>query len=65
MGLLSALLGGLGSLISSGGGGNSSGKAARKQYRQDTGRYGKKGQYRKERNGDRVGRNSSGKYTRK
>ena len=36
-----------------------------KQYRQESGRYGKPGQFRKERNGDRVGRASNGQYKKK
>lgn len=58
MGFLSSLFG---ALLGSGGG--SSDGRGKKRYRQDTGRYGKKGTYRKERNGDRVGRDSkTGKY---
>lgn len=53
MGFLGSLLGGL-----FGGGSGNKGR-----HRQETGRYGKKGTYRKERNGDRVGRDErSGKY---
>ena len=33
--------------------------------RQESGRYGKKGTYRKERNGDKVGRDKDGKYKKK
>lgn len=34
----------------------------KRPYRHKSGRYGKKGQYRRERNGDRVGRGPDGKY---
>lgn len=44
-------------------GGGSPGGGSDDRYRQKTGRYGKKGTYRKERNGDRVGRGKDGRYT--
>lgn len=46
-----------------GGSKSGGGSGSKKPYRQETGRYGKKGQYRTERNGDRVGRGSDGRYT--
>lgn len=58
MGFFTSLIG---SLL--GGRGSSSKSSAKKQHRQDTGRYGKKGAYRRERTGDRVGRDKkSGQY---
>jgi len=49
MGILSWLFGG-----SDGG--------SRKRYRQESGRYGKRGQFRRPRNGDVVGRGKDGRY---
>lgn len=47
----------------SGGGKSTSSDKKKDRLRQDTGRYGKKGTYRKERNGDRVDRDSkTGRY---
>jgi hypothetical protein len=43
-------------------GGGSGGKSSNERLRQGTGRYGRKGQYRKVRNGDRVGRGPDGRY---
>jgi hypothetical protein len=47
----------LGRLFAGAGGGGGSDR-----YRHKSGRYGRKGAYRKERNGDRVGRGKDGRY---
>lgn len=39
-----------------------SGGGSSDRYRQKSGRYGKKGQYRKQRNGDLLGRGKNGRY---
>jgi hypothetical protein len=38
------------------------GAGSKDRHRQKSGRYGKKGQFRKERNGDLLGRDKKGRY---